>query len=185
MKPGLPVLQIIEIKWLKSARGGQLARDRSRIPKAFPLPAGIGPDRKSQVLIHWLVFSDSNRFAKPVKTQVRVESWNDSCCIDCVGLKQAKEAIRVQYHWSRSAGGAPKRVRFSVTGMERPLRKDVFSVSLGEWGRLEYNGRFSWDEAGWSYKHVVANAGLFLQLSADQFMGSKPVASWADLARLR
>ncbi len=205
-----PILQLIEIKWHKLARGGRLARVRSRMARAVPLPVASIPDAAAGIPVHSLLYTDADEFAEPRLDQLEICSRNrnpavkrrsfrvqvkpfgvlefepesDVCRVGCVVLEPSGEAVEVRYRWSYEDGGAPRRLMSDAFGNEIPRVKQAFCLSPGEWGRLEYNGRFAYEEGGWYYQHVIANVGLFTDLSAGVFTDSEPDHSWQELARL-
>jgi len=99
------------------------------------------------------------------------------------------EHIRVVYEYLATMG-MPRRDTIGYAldeiGRPQPLKVDAFTLRLGEWGRLRYNGRHSGDCAWW-YEKWVVNVGFFGQerpMWPTAFLDSPPSARYSQMADL-
>ncbi len=87
-------------------------------------------------------------------------------------LPSSNKQVRVDFEWHRLMG-APA----------RPPIQDIFSLHLGEWGRVRWNGRSALDET-WSYGKWVFNIGFFPSLTTNIFMATEPTFRHSEMAVL-
>lgn len=181
------VLQLIGIEWDKSARGGEGAALRARVPAGLPLPPELTSRTAEGVLVHQVRFSHTNGFEKPIAVSVEELPFDKKGILrwGCVELEPGEGELVVRYRWSTWDGGAPQRSMYDAGGKEHPLRKQAFTLQPDQWGRLEYNGRFvDMDTGHWHYRQTRANVAFVDAIDPDLFAGAEPPLSHRELADL-
>lgn len=182
------ILQFILTEWEKSARGGEGAALRARVPAALPLPPGLASRTAEGVAVHRVRFSPKNGFATAAAVSVEdlpFDAKTETFRLGCVELESEDEGLVVRYRWSTWSGGAPQRSMFDVGGKEHPLKKQAFTLQPGQWGLLEYNGRFSDpDTSHWYYQHTRANVALVDGIDPELFTSAEPRFIHREIADL-
>ena len=165
------LVQVIQISWDKSARGGQGARKRSSVPLAFEVQDGHLRDVRGQFqaqVLHWGIDND---FSEPLESRYERVPLDDGYGFGCVTVSANPDGLAVRFRWDSERGGAPARRFLDVGGNGELL------VRPGEWMRISYNGRFSDADTGaWWYKQTTVNVAAFEGKPSGQvFIGSEPV----------
>jgi len=74
----------------------------------------------------------------------------------------------------------------AIGGRVQPHNVEAFSLAPGEWGRIEYNGRYVDRCTGdWWYERSVYNIGFVVDPVANSFIATKPDRRYAEMAILR
>ena len=182
------LLQFIVTEWDKSARGGEGAALRARVPAALPLPPELTSRAVEGVAVHRVRFSHVNGFETPVAVSVEdlpFDAKKETFRLGCVELEPEDGGLVVRYRWSTWSGGAPQRSMFDAGGKEHPLIKQAFMLQPSQWGRLEYNGRFSDpDTSYWYYQHTRANVAFLDVIEPELFTSAQPLFSHREIADL-
>lgn len=165
------LIQHLLVDWTKLTRGGVGARKRSALPRAAKVPpiSNMAP-----FVLHRLLYLERDDF-RPASTLITADS--------AAGL-----AVKVlEFSWQDSRLS----VRFYRDGFNAATPsaypfKNVFTLQPQEWGRLEYNGRYSGMYSGeWWYEQHVYNIGLFDNWKPNVFVKTAPVSEFSELAQLR
>lgn len=108
--------------------------------------------------------------------EVRALALRQAIEADCAVVRFLGDRVEASWAWQFSCR-APKR-------NEHP--RTVLTLGPGEWGRIEYNGRYSSlaGMAGWKYHRRVINVALVEEVGAVVFEG-RPVKEFRSLAELR
>jgi hypothetical protein len=178
------LVQVIQLRWGKSARGGQGARDRNAVPLAFEVSADELLGAADELVVVESRWGARNAFVEPLHRSLRRVATAAGYRFGCVSVSANPEALSVRYQYDTAHGGAPDRWFFnSATGFgEAPGRN--FVVRPGQWVRIRYNGRFSCVDTGnWWYEQVTVNVALFRGVPSGQvFVGSEPSQDLVALA---
>ena len=171
-------VQTIHLNWSKDSRGGELARLRNRIPRAFPLdiPSGF-PD----LVWHTLKFGESNRFESPHTETVSTTSSDDQFGCSNISIELAESSAILTYRYQ---DGAPPRQYFDKTGTNVSPTHSI-SIGLNQWAAVEYNGRHTTRNGMWWYEHVIVNVAVASTLDHRAFLDGAPIDRYARLALLR
>ena len=174
--PNLVVcVQCIQTYWDKSARGGMEAEARNRVPEALKLLSCQPLDTPLSYIVYCAYFSKSNVFVEPLKCTVET-SLTEPLHTGGVSMSLLGNSLAVYYQWDNGQGAA---LRYSG-------RKEAFQVSVGQWGRVLYNGRYvDFDNGTWHYEKRVYNVGLFVSPSPSVFIKTEPVEATSYMALLR
>lgn len=166
------IVQHIRIEWTKTARGGELAECRSRIPKALPLPAcPMVYDKQDHYFAQRLEFRECDAFAKPRERlstpQIDIPYRTVNCTVE---WKNGAPLVEYAY-----CSGAP-------TQVGRPASWDV---PRDAWIRVEYNGRFSgMDDGNWYYLHEIINVAFAEMEQTDIFTALPPQSEFRRVSHL-
>ena len=177
------LIQRIDTTWTKASRGGQGAVQRNGTPAALPVPCFLGfHSSEFGFHVHRLWFAEQNGFVPTETVAVkRGHSWQEGCVL----LTRDEDVVRVRFEYDHHKGGAPARRMVDPTGNLSPLSQEAFTLRLGEWGRVSYNGRFSHADTGeWWYEKVICNVGLSLRPPADWFSHGAPNYLYSQMAEL-
>jgi hypothetical protein len=177
------LVQRLDTEWTKASRGGQGAVRRNGTPLGLPVPSFFGFHSDEFCFrIHRLRFSEQTGFAPTETAEVQGDPvWREGCVV----LAQEAEVVRVRFEYIPGSGGAPAREMFDPSGDRLPLSEEAFTLRLGEWGRVSYNGRFSCVDTGnWWYTKVVCNVGLSLRPAPDWFTQGAPDHVYTRMAEL-
>jgi hypothetical protein len=175
------LVQVIFLSWDKSARGGQGARARNRVPLAFEVATEQLRGVEGQLHVEELHWGCQNAFAAPLRHEHRRVAVADGARFRCVTVLQHPQGLVVRYRWSREDGGAPDR---SFANNE-PGANDLLAAA-GRWVRVCANGRFTDADTGsWWYEQVTVNVAWFDgKTSGRVFVASEPVRELRILAKL-
>ncbi len=156
------LVQVVHVRWEKSARGGQGARDRNSVLAAnVVLDAdlvGIG----SQLGVGVSKWSECNAFAAPISSHSQRIAIADGYAFGCVRVTSHRDGLQLHYEYGYANGGAPDRsfLNWPSASGESPGRSIV--VRHNEWVRVCYNGRFScFDSGNWWYEQTTINVAFF------------------------
>jgi hypothetical protein len=156
------LIQVIHLRWTKSARGGSGARARGAVPQALEVPAAelAGIDEKLCVeTTHW---GDRNAFSEPLSVSRQQVPLAKGFDFGCVSILPNAEGLQVRYQYDRANGGAPDRWFFNNASGYGESTGRTLTVQDGEWVRVCHNGRFSSPENGeWWYQQVTVNVAWF------------------------
>lgn len=165
------VLQAIDTVWSKTSRGGEGARLRRTLPTALPMPLECFA---SPYALHHATFAESKGFERSDRI-VRGKSLPELGVRDLL-LQQEDASLAVQLVRDPHNAAVAGRIFHSVP---------AFSLKPGEWGQLQYNGRYvEHDRGNWWYEHHVYNIGLLDAADLDRFVRTKPDRRFLELARL-
>jgi hypothetical protein len=156
------VVQIVWLRWDKSARGGQGARDRNAVPQAFAVPAAGLAGAGGRLCVSVAQWGERNAFAEPFSTRQQRVAVADGFRFRCVSVSAHPEGLGVRYQYNRGDGGAPDRWYFNwCTGYGESVGRSLV-VRPGQWVRVCYNGRFSCIDSGtWWYEQTTVNVAWF------------------------
>lgn len=154
------IVQEVVTHWSKASRGAPGAVARNGVPDTLVVPVPGGLADPFTVVVHHSDFPEARAFKK-VNESVSLAEPTAELTLGCVWIVPDPELTQVTYHYDFS-GGLPER-------WSQPRSK---CLSVGEWGQVLYNGRFSlgW-HCFWSYTKRVVNVGLFehpVQAAFDQ-----------------
>ncbi len=156
------LVQVVQLHWGKSSRGGQAARNRNAVPQAFAVPAADLAAAGGHLCVSVTHWGERNAFTEPFLVRRERVAVADGFTFGCVGVSPHPEGLLVRYQYTRTDGGAPDRWFFNwftVAG-ESPGRPLV--VRPGQWVRVCYNGRFSCIDSGnWWYEQSTVNVVCF------------------------
>jgi hypothetical protein len=175
MNDGITIIQSITTDWDKQSRGAPGAIKRNAIPEALLIPLEKCPRVPYALLEHVVVFSQWRNFDDPQPT-ISVEAFEPEETIRrrCARIQKLASGLRVSWNYTPQDAGMPL----------RPSKKnDLFDLSLNQWGRVLYNGRFS-EEGGWWYRKTVLNIGLFENPVASVFIETSPIVVMDKMAKL-
>ncbi len=119
-------------------------------------------------------FTAGNGFAAPVRNDVEVTA-HEPVKLDGLFLAIAGDTLNVYYQWDWKQG-APARSSY---------KHEAFCVSIGEWGRVRYNGRLTdYDNGTWWYEKWVYNIGLFQSPPLNVFLMTEPQHIYSQMGHL-
>ena len=179
------LVQVIRLRWTKSARGGEGARARSAVPLSFE----VHPDAfagAEEMLCAEVTDRGEREFAEPFATDRLRVPLADGLTLGCVSVAAAPEGLSVRFEYSRPAGGAPDRWPLNVPAGLGQTQGRTMAVRDGEWARVRYNGRFSCTDSGnWWYEQTTANVAWFEgEPDPRVFLDREPAAELSALADL-
>ena len=176
------IIQHIHISWTKAARGGNLAERRSRIAHAYPLtkpPATY--DKHDHYIVHRIDFGERNRFSEPIRQETSAPNTDTPFRATNCTVEFNNGTPNVTYEWR---DGAPPRQYVDNTGTLVPIKKSL-TVTDGQCGRIEYNGRFTgYDCGNWWYEHSIINIAYTAFGDSELFLTTEPNAECQQLASL-
>src|SRR5262245_43942324 len=142
------VIQEVHTSWTKDSRGAPGATARNAVPERLAFTTSVG---HHAVLEHLARYGEESGFV----ASETVTSYDAPASLRYGCVRVVVDDSRVQVIWRYDPGyiGAPER--------DEGPPKEAFVVSLGQWGRVRYNGRLTSDEGGWWYRKVVLNVGIF------------------------
>jgi hypothetical protein len=164
------VVQRVVTEWSKRSRGGDAARRRAAVPRAYPLPngrgavAGPGP----AVLVHQIMAREENDFAP--QEAARIHELLPPTDIlhreHIAGVFLRSDGDRVVVIGCPDPRGAPERF-----GHPRTL----FALGRGEHSAWLVNFRFTDRTGAWYYQHWSVNvAHVEAPPAADLFLWTTP-----------
>lgn len=156
------VVQRIRTNWKKLSRGGEKATIRNATPTGFEIP--WRKNESTRILLHDIKMCEWRDFLPEVsigelepQSHIRLEP---------LFLRISSAGVALRFEWSWQHCGAPER-----------LSHDLFSLTQGEWGRFECNGRFgATTQCGseWTYHKTTFNVAVMDDERADLFLQSCP-----------
>lgn len=174
MSQGLIIcIQAICVHWDKGQRGGTEAARRNQVSEALSMPSFEPMQQSPSWVKHEAIFSADNAFTAPVCSSVEVIVYGP-VKLGGISLAFTGDALNVYYQWDRSQG-APERSSY---------RHKAFCVSIGEWGRVRYNGRLSYYDGDWYYEKWVYNIGLFQSPPLNVFLKTEPKHIYSHMGHL-
>lgn len=182
------VVQAIEVSWTKISRGGSLATLRNRVPEIALLPFGSSPPKSAMPIYirHEITWGETNEFQQPLTGKIDIAEFMGQVKNRLLGFHAAGgTSIKVGFEKSYGANPVGKNL-LDYTRLGAPARTvplEIFSLGPGEWGRVRYNGRFSW-KSGWKYEKWVYNIGLFADTIPENCFQGSPARSYSSLADL-
>jgi len=174
------IVQVIHIGWDKSARGGEAAERRNRVPLALELSDTLAPQPGKHLLVHRTDWGQTNDFTSPHQTEVSVLDTTDGFRFDCVTVRPIEEGAELAWTWK----GSGKPPRHSYTDNERSHRS---IARENQWVRVRWNARHSCMDTGqWWYNQITVNVGVCptVEIPPDFFTGSQPVDDHEEMERL-
>ena len=167
-------IQAICVRWHKGERGGPEAVRRNQVSEALKMPPFEPISQSPSYVKHEAVLAADNGFTAPVRNSVEVTAC-EPVKHGGVSLAFAGDVLNVYHQWDRSQG-APERSSY---------KHKAFCVSIGEWGRVRYNGRLSLDwDSYWSYEKWVYNIGLFQSPPLNVFLKTEPKHIYSQMGHL-
>ena len=196
-KPPVPVIciQEIETSWTKLSRGGEGAVKRGHVPEAVELPLPIPhpspPTDTYPFFLHLLGYSEYTEYKQWSEfLRSDVSANDDADILNRGGVRVSfnGEALTARYQWNWDLG-APGRRTQNAAGMFVPVHhsptQKAFEVEVGQWGRMLYNGRHTYDDSGrWHYSKNIFNIGLFINPQPDVFLTTPPIKIYSKMAHL-
>jgi hypothetical protein len=156
------LVQVIQVRWTKAARGGEGARTRSAVPSALAVPAAELADAEGMLCVEISQWDERDYFAEPHSVRRHRTSLADGYSFGCVSISAAAKALLARYQYDRGSGGAPDAWFFNGASGYGESPGHTLHVRYGEWARICYNGRFSSPETGdWWYQQITVNVALF------------------------
>ena len=154
-------------------------------PQVLP-PPDPTDNRAADIFLHHVVYGEDNQFQVPrvqywialrsrlpEPSTLQLPHWN----VPALTLTGANDALQVQFEWSSSVVGAPRR--------NYRHRQEQVALTTGQWMQVRYNGRhFYTDDGTWYYEKHVLNIGLADSLVPTLFIAAPPdyqVTDFADL----
>jgi len=181
------ISQYIKVIWNKAYRGNPGASNRSAIGDRFNLPTQIidYAATANKALIHQLIYSYANNFAKPLVDQWLVFEMEKLTNIGCFQIQVVQQEVRVNYHWYEELGGAPARFGYDKVGKKVNLTEEAFRLPTGLLGKGEYNGRYADERTGeWRYEKLTLNICLTDSLDVALFARGRFAFHYKQLANL-
>ena len=83
--------------------------------------------------------------------------------VGCTVMDFVDTEVTADFQYDRGCGGAP----------ERRWARKTLEITIGQWGQIVYNGRFTGEDFWWYEKHVV-NVGQFENISSGVFTRCAP-----------
>lgn len=174
------IVQRITTTWTKASRGAAAARLRNALPKVLRLPSEVFA---APMAMHRVVFAESTGFDRSESVS-RTASLAELAGRDLLLAAKDME-LEVQFIRDRNNAAVASRSYCDETGAVVD-RVPAFALTVGQWGQLEYNGRYvDADTGNWWYGRTVVNIGLFAGAATDRFCTSRPNARFVELAILR
>ena len=177
------VAQFVKVIWGKAQRGGQGAAKRNGVATQTKLPPEVENHAAGKALVHRIVYSQINDFARPVADELKVFEIKELKNIGCFQFKPSADKLEVIYRWSRESGGAPARIKYDQAGTKIPLKETAFTLRLNEIGKAEYNARFG--DYEWRYEKLTLNIGVFETVDTAVFRRRNYDHYYRQLADLR
>lgn len=180
------VLQLIHVRWSKTARGGSAAERRNQIPKSLPLPIDLTPGVGRHLLVHESLWGDGNDFSSEAVGWSKRLSLSAGYQKGCLSIGETADGAEVRWQWDESAGLPPRHVQ-EASGNFVPA-SHTMHLRDREWGRMQWNGRFVCIDSGsWWYESVTANVAVIptADIPRDVFQTSPPNCAFTSLALLR
>jgi hypothetical protein len=180
------LVQVIELRWDKSARGGAAARARAAVPEAFEVPPRDLTGPGGMLCIETTAWGEHNSFAEPFSARRHRKPLAEGFSFRAINVSMHDGHLQVLYEYDPSTCGAPDR-RYEVPpggDLQRP--RSTLVVGSGEWVRIQYSGRFSCIDTGhWWYEQVTANVAWFeTEPNGRVFLNRNPVQQLSLLAEL-
>jgi hypothetical protein len=170
-------VQMIHTEWSKEYRGGQGAVERNRVPKGEVFPAVSIPNGVPLIAVHTVsrgFYKERPSFRHP-RTRIDTYSMGEELTLNFIRAKVDGQELVVDYVWSPQIG-AP----------ERSNRRNALRLYVGEFGRLETNGRLTdFDDGQWWYNLWIVNVGLFDDPDPTAFTTGEPAKVFREMALLR
>ena len=167
------IVQAICTHWGKSERGGASAVLRNRVPETLAFPCYESVSDPLFYVIHQVYYGSRNGFTEPTKSTLEV-STTEPANIGGIFPKVESDRLKVFHQYDRSQG-APERFGQKI---------EALSLSLGQWGRILYNGRHTDTDGHWYYEKRVYNVGLFAHSTSPKFTQTEPVKVFNRMAHL-
>lgn len=173
------VIQLMHSRWTKSSRGGDGAVTRADLPLVSRLPL---ESFASPVTFHAVRFWECDDFA-PSDRVARFETTAELPIRDLL-LHQAPDGVSVVHVRDQLNAAIADRFLNDEFG-NFVYKTDAFSLSDGEWGQIQYNGRYTCIDSGrWWYEQSVYNIGLLTDIDVKRFIDSEPTHRFVELATL-
>ena len=181
------LVQVIHLRWDKSARGGIGAQNRNSVPTEFLIPAEKLQNRANfNLLIHEMNWGTKNSFSEPCHQRYRRVSPSEEYHYRCVTVTDHPTGLLVSYRWNQSDGGAPERWFINKeTGNAESASCEMF-VEEEQWIQICTNGRFvDIDTGNWWYEQMTVNVAWFKnEPQGDIFVAREPIRTFRLLADL-
>ena len=157
------LLQVITTIWTKRSRGAPASVSRNAVPEALAFPSSQ-PIPKGGMLLHSANFDEERDF----QIRERVDALPH--LREALGMSFLESPNGIDVLYSDSSGcGHPARA-----GLRRT---QIFSLGVGEVGRLRINWRYSSSMTqykDWVYVKEVVNVANSSECAADAFVSAAP-----------
>lgn len=168
------LVQEIVSRWAAGTRSRWSAIERASIPEGFGLPV---LDKIQYPLA--VIYDKVTSFTVEAKHLIEIREFlpTQRSYFGCTWISMEDEKVSVTFSYNRNCGGAPERTSYP---------RKVLNLSVGNWGRIRYNGRFPQSEGPWVYHKTVFNIGYFktvADISANLFL-SEPPRTFSEMADL-
>ncbi|WP_144969617.1 hypothetical protein [Bremerella volcania] len=146
---------------------------RNALPHACALPLDAFA---AEISLHRVSFLEESDF----QPQERIEPISSLEERSLPGLSVSADVERLIVRH-------PKDPRSLANGTSAYPHEGVgFTISLDEWGQVEFNARYSdWDTGTWWYERSIYNVGWFSREETDRFTTSRPTQRTVERAMLR
>jgi hypothetical protein len=173
------VIQLLHSRWTKSSRGGDGAVARAELPLALPL---LLDSFAAPVTLHTVRFWERDNFV-PTDGVARFDTISGLPIRDLT-LQRTADGVSVVHTRDQLNAAIADRLYNDEFG-NTVYDIDAFSLVDGEWGQIQYNGRYTCIDSGrWWYEQSVYNIGLFTDIDATRFTDTDPAHRFVELATL-
>ncbi len=155
------LIQVVHVKWTKSERGGQGARNRGSVPEALNVPKAELARASGQFCVTHSYWGSRNSFSQPLSMDSERVAITEEYRYGCVKVSAHPDGLVARYYYDVAHGGAPDRGYEIWPAPAEPSGRFLV-IRFGEWGRVCYNGRFSCIDSGhWWYEKTTVNVAWF------------------------
>ena len=189
------VMQSIELRWWKDARGGAQSTLRNSVPEVLQLPPEPPPGtslQSSAILYHHVDYSLGLDSVSP-----RVENWSalpsqlpETTTVELLGDIYSYKRYFGTYALPQNTltGGESLAVTFDWADFAWAPRRyptvQRFTLMPGEWATIRFNGRSGWAEGSWEYLKYVLNVCYTPNFSRTIFLDTPLAQRVSDMADL-
>ena len=173
------VIQLLHSRWTKASRGGDGAVTRAELPLASHLPL---ESFAAPITLHTVRFWERDDFV-PSDGVTRFYTIAELPLRDLT-IRPASDGVSVVHIRDQLNAAIADRLYTDEFG-NTVYGIDAFSLSDGEWGQIQYNGRYTCIDSGrWWYEQSVYNIGLFTDIDVKRFTATDPIDRFVELATL-
>ena len=173
------VIQLLHSRWTKASRGGNGAVTRAELPLASQLPLD---SFAAPITLHSVRFWERDNFV-PSDGVKRFDTIAELPLRDLT-ISPTSDGVSVAHIRDQLNAAIADRLYNDEFG-NTVYDIDAFSLSDGEWGQLQYNGRYTCIDSGrWWYEQSVYNIGLFTEIDVNRFINTDPTERFVELATL-
>ena len=173
------VIQLLHSRWTKASRGGDGAVTRAELPLASHLPLD---SFAAPITLHTIRFWERDDFV-PSDGVTRFDTFAELPFRDLT-ISPTSDGVSVAHIRDQLNAAIADRLYNDEFG-NTVYDIDAFSLSDGEWGQLQYNGRYTGIDSGrWWYEQSIYNIGLFSEIDVKRFINTDPTERFVELATL-